>query len=343
MNVMIASPLEAELVDHVRSVDGVDTVLYEPALLPRPRYPNDHAGIPAERDAAGEAHWDAMVAQAEVLFGYPGESPSGLRDILERGSMVRFVQGTSAGMGAQVRRAALDPAILERVRFASAAGVHAGMLAEFVFYGLLAFRKEAARLARIRAERSWDHFIMGELAGSTLAIVGMGQIGVAIAERARAFGMTIVAVNRDGAPHPLADRAAPTSDLIAVARTCDALVVTLPMTALTTSLVSEAVIAALPAHAIVINVGRGSVIDQPALIAALQVRRIAGAVLDVFAEEPLPADNPLWTMENAIVSPHTAAISVHENARIVDVFCENLARFRRSEPLRNALNLTEFY
>ncbi len=343
MKVMISSPLEAALAERVRSLEVVDEVLYDGALLPKPRYPNDHSGVAVGRDAAGTARWNAMLAEANVLFGYPEESSAGLKDALARGPRVRFVQGTSAGMGAHIRRAALDADTLQRVRFASAAGVHAAMLAEFVFYGLLSLRKDARRLQRVRDERLWEHFVMGELDGSQIGIVGMGQIGCALAVRARAFGMQVVAFTRTGETHSLADETFATSALGSEAARCDALAVTLPLTDRTANLVSARVLAVLPAHAIVANVGRGAVVDNAALIAALQTRRLAGAVLDVFDPEPLPADNPLWQMENVIFSPHTAALSLHENRRIVDLFCDNLQRLASDRPLRNAVNLTEFY
>jgi phosphoglycerate dehydrogenase-like enzyme len=278
-----------------------------------------------------------------VLFGYPLESSAGLARSLEFGPRVRFVQGTSAGMGAHVKRAQLPAAVLARVAFASAAGIHAGMLAEFALYGLLALRKDAARLARIRAERGWEHFAMGELEGSTLAILGLGQIGVALAKRARAFGMRVIALTRAGHAHPAADEAFPTGALRTVAGRADALAITLPITDATAGMVSADVIAALPAGAVVINVGRGGVVDEPALIEALRGGRLAGAVLDVFAHEPLPPQSPLWTLPNVVLSPHTAALSIHENARIIKLFAENLRRFARGERLRNALNLKEFY
>ena len=186
LTVLIASPLEAALVASLRDVDVVGTVDYEPELLGRPRYPNDHAGLAPAFTPDADRRWRALVRRADVIFGYPQESSSGLVAMLDGGPNIRFVQGTSAGMGAHVRRAALAPDVLERVSFASAAGVHGGMLAEFAFYGLLALRKDARRLARIRAERAWEHYAMGELDGSTLAILGMGQIGAAIAKRARA-------------------------------------------------------------------------------------------------------------------------------------------------------------
>ena len=343
LNVLIACPLEAHLAARVASLATVADVSYDPDLLPIARYPNDPFGTPRERTTAQIDRWNEMLARADVLFGYPDESAAGLRDSLERGTRIRFVQGTSAGMGAHIRRADVGPEILERVAFASAAGVHGGMLAEFAFYGLLTLRKDARRLATIRANRAWDHYTMGELEGSTLAIVGMGQIGVAMATRARAFGMHVIGVTRSGSPHPAVDETVSTADLVALAPRCDAMLVTLPITDLTGGLISAVVIAALPTHAVLINVGRGAVVDESALIDALRGGKIAGAVLDVFATEPLRAQSPLWDMANVIVSPHTAALSVRENERIVDLFCDNLERLVAERPLRNLVNLREFY
>jgi phosphoglycerate dehydrogenase-like enzyme len=284
-----------------------------------------------------------MLLRANALIGYPHESPAELARALEIGRDVRFVQGTSAGMGAHVRSAHLSPEILERVRFATAAGVHGGMLAEFVFFGLLSLRKDARRLAAVRANRAWEHYAMGELDGSTIAIVGMGQIGCAIATRARAFGMRVIAVARTNARHALADETYATTDIAAAFARADAVAVTLPATDATRGLVGERALAALKPSAIFANVGRGTVVDQAALLAMLRDGRLAGAVLDVVDPEPLPPDHPFWTMENVVFAPHTAALSMHENERIVALFCENLTRFAAGEPLRNAVNLEEYY
>ena len=340
---MIASPLEPELVERVRDATAVREVLYDASLLPAPRYPNDHRGDDVVRDAPSERRWDEMLARANVLFGYPLETGAGLKAALQLGPHVGFVQGTSAGMGAHIRRAHLTAETLARVRFASAAGVHAQMLAEFVFYGLLALRKDAARLARMRAERSWTHYAMGELEGSTLAVVGMGQIGKAVTQLARAFAMRVVVVARHTNYQPLAERAYPPERLHDALRLADAVVVTLPATERTEGLLDAEALAVLKPSAVFVNVGRGSVVDQDALVAMLAGDRLAGAVLDVFAEEPLPPEHPLWTMENVILSPHTAALSFSENRRIVDLFCDNLARYAAQRPLRNAVNLEEFY
>lgn len=344
MIVLISSPLEAEHVERIRAVSAVSEVLYDPSLLPPPRYPNDHAGDPAfELSGEARTRFDAMLARANVLIGYPHESSAELARCLEIGRSVRFVQGTSAGMGAHVRRANLPPATLERVRFATAAGVHAGMLAEFTFYGLLALRKDARRLASIRASRAWTHFAMDELDGSTLAIAGMGQIGRAVAVRARAFGMRVLAVARRADPQPLADETFAIADLGAAFARADAAVVTLPGTDATRHAVDATVLRRMKPSAILVNVGRGSVVDQAELLAMLRDGRLAGAVLDVFDPEPLPAEHPFWTMENVVFSPHTAALSLRENERITALFCDNLMRLADGRPLRNAVNLEEFY
>jgi phosphoglycerate dehydrogenase-like enzyme len=341
---MITSPLEAAQVERIRRVEEVQEVLYEPDLLPPARYPKDHGGDPlSRRNPVQESRWPQMLSQADAMFGYPNEGSTELAQMLSAAPKVIFVQGTSAGMGAHVRRANLPAEVLERVTFASAAGVHGGMLAEFLFFGLLYLRKDAARLARIRSERSWTHYSMGDLQGSTISIIGMGHIGQEVAVRARAFGMRVIAVTRTGGTQPLADLSFPTSELARAFRESDTAVITLPLTALTEGMVSRELLAELKPSAIFANLGRGAVVDQGALVERLQANQLAGAVLDVFGPEPLPADNPLWTLANVVMAPHTASLSVHENERIVSLFCANLRRLANGKQLVGTLNLVEFY
>jgi len=343
VNVMIASPIEPELVERIRRVGLGYSVLWEPDLLPEPRYASDHGGRPFERNEAQQSRWVALLAKAEVMYGIPGDSPAQLAPTAGKAPQLRWVQCTAAGAGGQVRAANLSPDDLKRIVFTTSAGVHGTMLAEFFFAGLLALRKDLRRLERLRAERSWDHWAMGELSGSTLAIVGMGSIGKAIARIARAFGMRVLGVTRDGRALEDVDGAYPTSRLAEAVAQSDAAVVTLPGTALTEKLFGRTAIEAMKRDAIFGSVGRGTVVDQDALVEALQSGAIAGAVLDVFTPEPLPPDNPLWTMQNVIFSPHTAALSVRENERIVELFCDNLKRFAEGSPMRNVVSTKEFY
>jgi phosphoglycerate dehydrogenase-like enzyme len=341
---MIATPLEAHLVDRVAAALPSVEVLFDPALLPPTRFPCDHRGVAGfTRDADREARWNAMLGEAEVLFGIPGDAGPELAAAVPHAPALRWIQGTAAGAGETVRAAQLAPADLQRITFTSAAAVHGGMLAEFAFYGLLALRKDAQRLERIRAERGWDHFAMDELDGSTIAIVGMGGIGSALARRARAFGMYVIAVARTAKPHPDADETVAVDAAADAYRRADAIVVTLPGTAATRGLIDQPTIESWKPSAVFINLGRGAVVDEAALIDALERGAIRGAVLDVFTDEPLPPDNPLWTLPNVIFSPHTAALSVRENQRIVELFCDNIRRFAAGEPLRNVVNTTEFY
>ena len=344
MRILIATPLEAELVDRIVAADRGNDVDFAPELLPPPRYPSDHRGAPDwQRPAAGEARWLELLAHADVLYGVPGDTGPALAAALAHAPRVSWVQATAAGAGEQVRAAGLAPATLSRIAFTTAAGVHGGMLAEFVFFGLLALRKDARRLAEVRERRAWEHFSSGELAGSTLAIVGLGHIGATTARIARAFGMRVIGITRDGSPRPDADFVFPTAQMRAAFAQADAVVLTLPATEKTQGLVDAAALAALGRHAIVCNVGRGSVIDQTALVRALQTGALAGAVLDVVDPEPLPGDNPLWTMPNVVFAPHTMALSIRENERIVDLFCENIRRYADGRPLLNRIDPVEFY
>lgn len=344
--VLIATPLEPALVQHIRDEEPEFEVLFDPDLLPPTRYPNDHAGDRSwRRSPQQEQRFNDWVARAEVMFGVPSETPQSLREVVGRAPQLRWVQGTAAGAGQQVRAADLTEDALRRVAFTSSVGVHARQLAEFAVLGLLAFTKDLPRLLRDARARQWDHYAVRELAGQRLLVVGLGHIGRETAQLAQALGMHVTGMRRNPTPEDdtLVDRMRPTDELVEAVSECDAVVLALPDTAQTRGLFTKAAIDALPAHGIVVNVGRGSTVDEDALVAALQDHRLAGAALDVFATEPLPADSPLWSLDNVLLSPHTAALSLHENERIVDLFIDNLGRFRRGEPLRNVVDPKHFY
>jgi phosphoglycerate dehydrogenase-like enzyme len=345
VRIVIATPVEPELVERIRAVDPRNEILYEAALLPPARYPADHRGDPDfARDAAGEARWQALIAQADVLYGIPADTPAGLADAVRRALNLRWVQATAAGAGELVRAADLGAA-LERVIVTTAAGVHGSVLAEFVYAGALWLLRDMDRMTADRAARAWAHYPNRELHGGTLVVVGLGSIGAAVARVGRAFGMTTIGLTRDGAPRSGAetDETMPLTQLTRALARADLAVVTLPATELTTGVVDAEAIAALPPGAIFANVGRGAVVDEAALLAVLQAKAIRGAVLDVFAQEPLPPEHPFWTMDNVVLSPHTAALSVHENARIVDLFLGNLRRYAEGRTLRNVVDTREFY
>jgi phosphoglycerate dehydrogenase-like enzyme len=347
VQVLIASPLEAELAARIQAADPRAEVLFEPDLLPPARYPADHRGDPAfRRDADGEARWRALLDRAEVLFGVPGDSADDLAEVVTGLPRLRWVHATSAGAGEQVRRAGLPAEALERVAVTTSSGVHAVPLAEFAIFGLLAVAKDLPRLIEDQRARAWPEVRQPfrELSGQTLFLVGLGEIGREVARLGKALGMRTVGVRRtEGPPPECVDEVHGPQRLAELAGRADAMVVSLPLTDQTAGLVDRATIERLPPGCIFVNIGRGAVVDEPALVDALRDRRIAGAVLDVFATEPLPADSPLWTLPNVLVTPHAAALSARENERITELFVDNLRRYLDGEPLVNVVEPGVFY
>jgi len=345
--VLIASPLEAELAARIQAADPRAEVLFEPDLLPPARYPGDHRGDPSfARDAEGEARWRALLDRAEVLFGVPEDSTEGLAEVVNGLPRLRWVHATSAGAGEQVRKAGLSPDALKRVVITTSSGVHAVPLAEFAILGLLAVAKELPRLIEDQRARAWPEVRrpVRELSGQTLFLLGLGEIGREVARLGKALGMRTVGFRRtEGPPPEWVDEVHGPQRLTELAGQADAMVVSLPMTEQTAGLVDRATIERLPASCIFVNIGRGGVVDEPALIDALRDRRIAGAVLDVFATEPLPADSPLWTLPNVLVTPHAAALSARENERIAELFADNLRRYLDGRPLRNVVEPGVYY
>ena len=345
--VLIASPLEAELAVRIQAADPRAEVLFEPDLLPPARYPGDHRGDPSfARDAEGEARWRALLDRAEVLFGVPEDSTEGLAEVVNGLPRLRWVHATSAGAGEQVRKAGLSPEALKRVVITTSSGVHAVPLAEFAILGLLAVAKELPRLIEDQRARAWPEVRrpVRELSGQTLFLLGLGEIGREVARLGKALGMRTVGFRRtEGPPPHWVDEVHGPQRLAELAGQADAMVVSLPMTEQTAGLVDRATIERLPASCIFVNIGRGGVVDEPALIDALRDRRIAGAVLDVFATEPLPADSPLWTLPNVLVTPHAAALSARENERIAELFADNLRRYLDGRPLRNVVEPGLYY
>jgi phosphoglycerate dehydrogenase-like enzyme len=344
VEVVIATPMHPEDAERIGAEDGVD-LTYLPDLLPTARWSGDtvgEGGVPLD-----DPRWKPALERAEVVFGIPGSSGEGLVDLVRRAPRLAWVQARNAGGGEQLGAALqLAPGELDGITVTTSSGVHAGPLAEFAIFGLLAFAKELPQLLRDQRKRHWPagQHPVGELRGRTLLLIGVGAIGTETARLASAFGMHVLAVKRSlagGVPH--VDELHPVSDLRALVARADGIVVTLPATDATRGLVDAETLAAVKPGAVLVNVGRGAVIDEVALIERLQDGTLAGAALDVFAEEPLPQDSPLWGLENVIVSPHGIALVEAEEPRIVELFIDNLRRRRDGEPLRNALDPEVLY
>jgi phosphoglycerate dehydrogenase-like enzyme len=221
----------------------------------------------------------------------------------------------------------------------NSATVPAGAVAEFAWMALLAFAKDALRLADQQRQRVWALPDARGVAGSRLLLLGLGRVGTEIARRAAAFDVSVTAVTRHGRPSPLAERVLPPAGLVPAATEADHLVIALPGTPATRGLVDRRVLRALPRSAVVVNVGRSSVLDTDALARALQAGGLRGALLDVHDEEPLPPDSPLWTVPNLWLTPHCAYRFPEEEQEVGRLFADNLAAFATGAPVRNVVDL----
>ena len=343
MPLVIASYIEPHHVERIRGVDPRLDVVYEPSLLPTPRYSADHTGAPFERSPADEQTWLSHLVTAEVLFDF---DRTHFDDLPERAPEVRWIQATSAGIGQLVHRLGYAHTMPDTY-FTTASGVHAIPLAEFSLMAMLAFRKRLLGTLEDQARHHWERYAGTDLAGRSVVIVGMGSIGTEVARMARAFGMRTVGVKRtvDGVdPGSLhLDKLYGFEDLRVAIQEAEHIVLAAPHTPETEGLIGKGELALLAPGAVVVNVSRGALLDETALVNALTSGHLAGAALDVFAEEPLPGDSPLWDMPNVIVSPHSASTSDRENGRITDLFCENLRRYLAGEPLLNVLDTEALY
>jgi phosphoglycerate dehydrogenase-like enzyme len=244
---------------------------------------------------------------------------------LSAAANLRWVQALSAGVNH------LDhDALRERdVVLTNAAGVHARNMAEQVIGSLIAFERGLLRAVRQQEAHVWRKFPAGEIAGRTLGILGVGAIGGKVAELGRAFDATVVGTKRDTSTVPEAvDELYGADDHFEVIRRADYLVVACPLTEETRGLVGEDELRVLDRDAILVNVARGPVVDEEALVATLRRGELRGAALDVFEEEPLPADSPLWDLDNVLVTPHNAGYTPHWPERVAAVIEANYDALR---------------
>lgn len=322
VDVLVASYLEQDLVDRIADCDPRVRVSYAPDLLPRPRWHSDHVGVPRDLTAGEHDRWSSMLRTADVMFDFDWRYPE---RTLEQSPNLQWIQATSAGAGQLIEKFGLSRAPLT---VTTAAGVHADPLAEFALAGILHFARGLPRLIADRQTRTWRKQETTELAGRHALIVGAGKIGSRTAELLRCFFVTASGVARTPRPAGAPFDSMTTTDRIAeYLPAADILVISCALTDDTRGLIGRRELAALPDGALVVNLGRGPIIDEDALAEALSTGRLGGAVLDVTATEPLRDDSPLWTADNVILSPHSAANVPSENAKIVDLFVENLGRY----------------
>ncbi|MFE5407934.1 D-2-hydroxyacid dehydrogenase [Microbacterium sp. NPDC056569] len=343
--VVVAVPLREELCRLIETLEPRVEVVRDHSLLRPMRGPADWSGDPEHvRTPEEQAAFEALVDSADALFGIPDVDPAALARTAAANPRLRWVMTTAAGGGSQIKAAGLDRDVLDRVLFTTSAGVHGGTLAEFAVFGVLAGAKDLPRLRADQRERAWpERWEMRQIDEMTVLVVGLGGIGAECARRFSALGAQVWGTTRSGEPVDGVDQLVPLDELESAVAEVDAIVVTLPGTEQTHHLVGERVLSAVKPGAILASVGRGTVVDEAALLTALDDGRVAFAALDVFEVEPLPAASPLWRHPRVLVSPHTAALSSKEEERIARRFAADATRFLDGRALHAVVDTVEFY
>jgi phosphoglycerate dehydrogenase-like enzyme len=246
-------------------------------------------------------------------------------------------------MGAGVDALLPAPDLPASVRIANARGIHGPHMSEFALGMMLALAKRVPRALEQSRAHQWKQYQVDTVAGRTLGILGLGAIGVAVAEKAVALGMRVIGTQRDPKPTPPVAEIFGTDQTERVMRESDHLVVLLPLTPETRGSIGARELAWLRPSACLVNLARGGIVDENALTDALRAGRLAGAAIDVFAEEPLPETSPLWNAPNAILTPHVAGLGPGYMERLTEIFAENLDRLEQGRPLRNEVDRARGY
>lgn len=281
---------------------------------------------------------DAQAARADIAYFSSDVFPQFAKPFFSatrKAAALKWLQVFNAGVDHPI-----FASILERgVRLTTSSGSAAEPIAQTAIAGMLYFARNFPRWTASQRSRTWNPLRPDEfprdLRGQTMLIYGLGKIGGEIARLACMLGVRVIGVRRTAVKTEHVDEIHTPDKLAELLPACDWLTLACPLTRETRGIVNAALLARLPRGAHVLNISRGEIIDEPALIAALQNGHLGGAYLDVFAQEPLPADSPLWDMPNVLVSPHNAAASAGNDARINAIFLENLGRWKRNEPLIN--------
>jgi phosphoglycerate dehydrogenase-like enzyme len=275
---------------------------------------------------------DSAPLNCDIVFG----EPSLIRPVLAEQTHLKWVQSTFAGVDPL-----LDPALRRDYVLTNMRGVFGGLMSEFVMAYLLLHERKILQRLEAQKQQRWDDTLTGILRGKTIGLLGVGSIGAEVARTCKFFGMTVRGYTRASEISEDVDAYYHGDDLLAFTDGLDYLVNILPNTSATRRIVHAEMLAQLPAHALFINVGRGSAVEQDALIAALESGDLAGAVLDVFEVEPLPAGHPFWTAPNVIITSHTSAPSFP--VEITKVFIENYRRYAAGEPLQYLVDFERGY
>lgn len=328
IRVLVTAPFPSHLVDKLKSVSKQ---------------------VEIEQQAVSKSDWpDDRTTSCEVYYAIGGVPRP------EQAPNLRWIQGHWAGVNSL-----RDHPIWESdVVITSASGIHAPGTGQYVMAQMLAWANRVPDWLSYQKKGTWPSdrwkkFLPNELRDQTVGILGYGSIGREVARLAKGFGMTVLATKRDarntsdngftipGSGDPegvMADRIYPGEATRSMVAECDYVVITLPLTTTTHHLVDESMLREMKTTCVLINVGRGPIVKETDLVKALKKGWIAGAGLDVFETEPLPAESPLWSLDNVILSPHVSGFTPLYDDRVTDLFAENLRRYVAGDPLLNQVD-----
>jgi len=280
--------------------------------------------------------FENVFASATVIFNWSG-SLRLFRKVFTMCPNLRWVHSRSVGLERSLFPELIDSPVI----LTNGAGVFSGSLGEFALAAILYFAKDLRRMIRNQIAGVWEQFDVLPVSGQTVGIIGYGDIGRAVAARVHPLGMTILALKRHPLPpgqhDNLVDEVYTPNRRIKMLSRSDYIVVAAPLTEETRGMIAEPEFAAMKPTAVVINVGRGPVINEDAMIRALCGKRIKGAALDVFDQEPLPAGHPFYKLENVLLSPHCADHTPDWLENAMYLFLDQFARYRSGEPLLNVV------
>lgn len=354
LQILITFALEPDLVERIRAVNRarieIDVLGQDQRRLLRGfKYPSER-----EREAVAEGLHGAFE-RAEVVFGFWGnelhtaltytaakQEIAGKLRLADVAPRLKWIQLTSAGADRLLNSGFIE----DGVTVTTVSGLHATPIGEYILTAILMWTKGSAQAMRAQLKHEWTRFAPRELHGKTVGIVGAGHIGAEAARLAKAFGCRVIGTKRSTTAEtsePYADLIVPPGELHRLLGESDFVVLSVPLTPETRGMIGEKELRAMKPGAVIVNIARGPVIVEAVLIQALREGWIAGAALDVFDQEPLPADSPLWEMENVILTPHISGGTEIYNERAVEIFAGNLRRYLAGEPLENVVDPARGY
>ena len=271
-------------------------------------------------------------ARPEVVLAFKSGSDPFPRETFLAVPTLKWIQASGAGVDHWM------PWDTDKVTVTNASGIHGDLMSQYTAWAIINHQLDLPEYARRQAAAEWKKVLHESLAGKTVAVIGFGRIGQEVGKLCRCMGMRVIGVRTRPAPSAAADDVVGIERLSAVLGEADYVSINLPLTARTRNLIDADVLAAMKKGAYLINTARGGIVDEDALVRALESGHLSGATIDVFATEPLPADSPFWRMENVVVLPHATGDATDWHMRVVGVFCDNMARWLAGEPLRNVVD-----